>query len=89
MEGDHGPVGRRQVAKEALSKIPTEVSLPGANSPAIDAARKAIMDCIRESCGSSLAESLDVQAKHSAGFMSSDFCRKGVIGAACAKIMDV
>jgi enoyl-CoA hydratase/carnithine racemase len=89
MEGDQGSIGRRQVAKEALSGIPTEVSLPDASNPAIDAARKAIMDCIRESCSSSLAESLDVQAKHSAGFMSSDFCRKGVIGAASAKIMNV
>ncbi|MBU1318611.1 MAG: hypothetical protein KKG33_02310 [candidate division Zixibacteria bacterium] len=89
MEGDQGPIQRRKVAKEALSGMPTETSLPNANNPAIDAARKAIMDCIRESCNSSLAEALDVQAKHSAGFMSSRVCQKGVIGTECAKIMNV
>lgn len=89
VEGDQGPIRRRKVTEEALSGIPTEISLPDANNPATDAARKAIMDCIRESCSSSLTEALAVQAKHSAGFMSSRLCQKGVIGAACAKIMNV
>ena len=48
-----------------------------------------IVECIRESCGPSLSEALKVQAKHSAGFMNSRLCQKGMIGSECAKIMNV
>lgn len=88
-EGDAGPVTVREVTTDALSEIPTDTGLPDSGNPALEAARKAIYDCIRESCGSSLSEALQVQAKHSAGFMNSRLCQKGVIGSECAKIMNV
>ncbi len=88
-EGDQGPVPKREVAQEALKDFPTDVALPAPGDPATEAARKAIMDCIRESCALPLSEALTVQARHSAAFMSSRFCQKGVIGSACAKIMNV
>jgi len=88
-EDEQGPVSRRKVTEDALKGIPTEVTLPEVGNPATEAARKAIMDCIQESCGSSLPEALAVQAKHSAEFMKSRLCRKGMIGTECTKIMDV
>jgi len=75
--------------EEALSSVPTDVKLPKAGNPGTEAARKAIMDCIQDSCGAVLSDALSVQAKHSADFMGSDPCRKGVIGADCAKVMNV
>ncbi|MEW5994000.1 MAG: hypothetical protein AB1744_06350 [Candidatus Zixiibacteriota bacterium] len=88
-EGERGPIQRRRVVEEALKGIPSEISLPDTGNPAVGTARKAIMDCIQASCGSSLSEALTVQAKHSANFMSSRFCREGVIGAESAKVMNV
>ena len=70
-------------------EIPTDTGLPDSGNPAFEAARKAILDCIRESCGCPLPEAIGIQAKHSAGFMSSRVCQKGVIGSECAKIMNV
>ena len=58
-------------------------------NPATEAARQAIVACIRESCGVPLAEALQLQARHSAGFMSSRFCREGMIGTEAVKIMKV
>jgi hypothetical protein len=47
------------------------------------------MECIRESCEASLSDALSIQARHSAGFMSSKACQKGMIGAAAEKTMNV
>ncbi len=88
-EGEQGPITRRKVIEKALRGTPTEISLPDSGNPAVEAARKAILDCVRESCGTSLSEALTVQAKHSAGFMNSRFCREGIIGTEYAKIMNV
>jgi enoyl-CoA hydratase/carnithine racemase/3-hydroxyacyl-CoA dehydrogenase len=87
--GDASAVPQRKLVETALSGMPNETGLPDSGNAAIEAARKAIMDCIRESCGSPLAEALNIQARHSAGFMSSALCRGGVIGATCAKTMNV
>ncbi len=87
--GDGSAPPQRKIVEKALSGIPDETGLPDSGNPAVESARKAIMDCIRESCGAPLADALGVQAKHSAGFMSSPLCRGGVIGAACSKTMNV
>ncbi|MBW1688644.1 MAG: hypothetical protein JRS35_26735, partial [Deltaproteobacteria bacterium] len=50
-----------------------------------EAARKAILDCVRHACGSTLSDALSVQTKHSAGFMITPHCRKGRIGAEQAR----
>ncbi|HEB84262.1 MAG TPA: hypothetical protein ENI92_04585 [Bacteroidetes bacterium] len=87
-EADHG-VPRRKVSEGALD-IPAEVpGLPASADPAVENARKAVMECIRASCGVPLSQALDVQAKHSAGFMVSSGCVKGVIGSSRRKIMEV
>ncbi len=80
--GDHG-IALRKLEEGAFS-IPTEV----AGIPATDAS-KAIMDCIQASCGVPLSQALEIQAKHSAGFMVSKLCNKGVIGSAAKKMLDI
>ncbi|MFQ6007377.1 MAG: hypothetical protein ACE5K8_00340 [Candidatus Zixiibacteriota bacterium] len=88
-DGEPGFIPRRNVVEQALRGIPTEVNLLDSGNPAVEAAREAIMDCVRASCGTSLSEALTVQAKHSADFMASRFCQEGMIGSECAKIMNV
>ena len=50
---------------------------------------KAIIETIRDSCGTELKEALTIQAKHSAEFMISDSCNNGRIGAEFKRLMDV
>ncbi len=85
--GDHG-LTERKVADGSLD-IPTNVSTLPAGDAAVETARKAIMDCVRASCGATLAQSLEIQAKHSAGFMLTKACQRGVIGSSAKKIMDI
>ncbi|MEE9165010.1 MAG: enoyl-CoA hydratase-related protein [Nitrospinota bacterium] len=88
-EGDHG-LQKRTIQLNALKNMPTKVNLPDSRVdslyPAVDAARKAIMSCIQDSCNASLSEALTIQAKHSAKFMSSSFCRSGRIGLEAVKM---
>jgi enoyl-CoA hydratase/carnithine racemase len=88
-DGDKEAIPRRNVRSETLKGIPTDIGLPASGNPATEAARKAIMDCVQESCRASLPKALSVQSRHSAAFMSSRFCREGLIGAECARIMNV
>lgn len=86
--GEHG-LRERKVEEGPLQKIPAATRLPVADSPAMEAARKAIMNTIRKSCGAKLSEALTVQAKHSAGFMITPDCQHGAIGAEFSKVMAV
>lgn len=86
--GNHG-LPRRRLSKDPL-EIPKEVPgmAPTGNS-LIDEARKTLMHSIQSSCGVPLAEALEIQARHSAGFMVSRECRKGAIGTSARKILEV
>ena len=86
--GAHG-LKLRKVAEGGISVPKNTPGLAPAPNMLIDAARKAIMDCIQASTGASLAESLEIQAKHSAGFMLTKACHKGAIGANASKMMNV
>jgi enoyl-CoA hydratase/carnithine racemase len=86
-DGDHG-LSLRPLETGALKGIPTDPGLP-AGGPDVEAARKAIVDSVVASCEAPLADAIGVQAKHSAGFMSSKHCRRGVIGAAYTKTMKI
>lgn len=80
-DADHG-LPLRKVEEEKLKDIPKEAAgIESTDAPATEAARLAIFRTIQESLGVPLAEALDMQAKHSAGFMSGDVCKKGKIGA--------
>lgn len=86
--GKHG-LSLRRVEEDALS-IPKELrGLPAAPSPLMAEGRKAIMDCIQAACRSTLAQALEIQAKHSAGFMLTKSCQKGAIGSAAKKTLEV
>jgi enoyl-CoA hydratase/carnithine racemase len=84
---NHGlPV--RHVESGALDGVPT-ASGAEFRGPGSEAAVQAMVENIRASCGASLSEALEVQARHAAGFLSSEQCRKGAIGAAYARTMTV
>ena len=86
--GEHGLPFRK--AEENALSVPNEVpGLPPSDNPALETARKAIMDCIQASCSVPLSQALEIQAKHSAGFMTTSHCQRGEIGRSCKKIMAV
>ncbi|NQT35291.1 hypothetical protein HQ587_08885 [bacterium] len=87
--GSETGMARRRVNENPL-EVPKEVpGLKPSGDPVIEAGRKAIMDCIQASCGTTLGQALEVQAKHSAGFMVTKPCQKGEIGSSCKKIMNI
>jgi enoyl-CoA hydratase/carnithine racemase len=86
--GDHG-LPARKLETGALSGIPKDTGLPATDNPAVEAARKAILDNVVASCSATADEALEIQAKHSAGFMKSKACQKGAVGAAFVKTMKV
>jgi enoyl-CoA hydratase/carnithine racemase len=86
--GDHG-LTLRKVEEGALEGVPREVSGVSPGDPGTEAARKAILENVLSSCGSVLSEAIDIQARHSAGFMSGKYCQKGRIGAEYTKTMTV
>jgi enoyl-CoA hydratase/carnithine racemase len=86
-DGDH-KLARRKVATGALKAIPKDAgALAAAADAGVALARQAIFTNIQHSCKTTLADAITVQAKHSAGFMASQTCRKGAIGAAFTKTM--
>lgn len=83
-------LNKRAIAESGLEDVPSEVSgLPDPDSPLDGAARKAILDCVRESCSATVRDALSIQTKHSTAFMISDACRRGQIGAEYSKTMAV
>jgi len=85
---DHG-LTLRKVEEGALKNVPKEISGLTPGDAATEEARKAIMQTVLNSCESTISEALDIQARHSAGFMSSKYCQKGRIGAEYTKTMTV
>jgi len=79
----------RKLDEGMLKGVPADIGVSVSDSPATEAARKAIMETIRDSCGVPLSEALDVQARHSADFTVSSFCREGSIGAEHLRTMMV
>lgn len=79
----------RKLEEGVLKGAPADAALPLSGNPATDAARKAILRAIQESCRVPLSEALEVQARHSADFLASSFCREGSIGAEHARTMVV
>jgi enoyl-CoA hydratase/carnithine racemase len=88
-DGDHG-LTSRDLQEGSLEGIPTAIrGVSPSGDAAIEAARRAIVETIVNSCAATLSEALDIQAKHSAAFMTRSHCRKGMIGATYAKAMTV
>jgi len=87
-EEDHG-LPLRMTDEKALVGITSDISLSAPDNPGMEAARKAIVETIQDSCSVSLSEALSIQSRHSAGFMTSKHCKKGIIGATFNQVMNV
>ena len=88
-KGDH-QLKQRPLADAALDSIPGEIrGLPEPDSPGTESARGAILECVRQACGTPLAEALAVQAKLAAAFLTSSACREGRVGAEYVRTMAV
>jgi enoyl-CoA hydratase/carnithine racemase/3-hydroxyacyl-CoA dehydrogenase len=86
---DHG-IPERSVEAGVLDGVPTDVrDLPPADSPGSEVARHAIMACVQDACGSTLADALALQARHVADFLASPACRQGRVGAEHMRVMSV
>jgi enoyl-CoA hydratase/carnithine racemase len=80
--GDHG-LALRGIEEGALDGVAEALpDLAAVSGPGLEAGRKAILDTVRASTSTTLGEALEIQARHSGGFMISDACRQGVIGTA-------
>jgi len=77
----------RSLDEGVLEGIPADVGVSASDNPATEAARKAIVESVRDSCSVPLSEALDIQANHSAGFIVTSYCREGSIGADRARTM--
>ena len=82
-------IARRTFAEGVLTGLPDPTGLPAAEGPSLEAGRKAILDCVKASCGATLADALTIQAKHSAEFFRTSACRRGRIGGEFSKTMAV
>jgi enoyl-CoA hydratase/carnithine racemase/3-hydroxyacyl-CoA dehydrogenase len=85
-----GALPRRQVEGGILAGVPTEV--PGLGAPGGAeglAARVAMIECIQGACGSTASAALEIQARHSAAFMTTDACKGGELGAQYTRTMAV
>jgi len=83
--GNHGLTERKLV--EGALALPSDVKVPAAANQFMADGRKAIMDCVKASCGVPVSQALEIQAKHSAGFMLTKACQKGAIGSTFKKVM--
>ncbi len=68
--GDHG-LAMRDLDEGALDQVIEAVpKLSAASDPGMEAGRKAILDTVSAATSCTLAEALDIQARHSGGFMT-------------------
>jgi enoyl-CoA hydratase/carnithine racemase len=88
VSGGGGGINLRPLETQGFT-VELEGSLPAAGNPGTEAARRAILDCVRASCAAPLSEALDIQSRHSGAFMSGPHCKAGLIGADAAKLLSV
>ncbi len=86
--GDHG-ITRRTIETGAIKDLPTEVPGIKPGSGATEEARRAIRACVDASCAVKLSKAVDVQSKHSGGFMITETCRRGIVGSDYTKTMKI
>jgi len=87
--GGPGALPVRRLNAGPLPNIPADAGLGVSDNPGTEAARKAIMQSIRDSCGVPLGEAMEIQARHSGAFFTTPFCRDGSIGAEYQRTMMV
>jgi enoyl-CoA hydratase/carnithine racemase len=84
--GEGGPM-KRPLDTGRLEGVADALPTLSDGGPEMEAGRRAILDCVRAACSASLAEAVEVQARHSGAFMATPACRSGAIGTAYAKTM--
>lgn len=77
----------KRLLKEDGFEVSLNIDVSRTENPAIIAARKAILGAIIQSCGVPLSEAITVQSRHSAAFMTSEYCRNGIVGTEYTKTM--
>jgi len=83
-------VARRPLDQGALSGVPTSSrDVPPADDPLVQAGRDGIVACMTQSCATTAAEALPLQAKLAAEFLASKPCRDGRVGQEYARVMAV
>jgi len=83
-------IAKRPLEAGKLSGVPADVpGLPDADGPQNEAARAAIVACMKAATGVTLAEALPLQAKLAAEFLASATCKSGRVGAEYARTMVV
>jgi len=83
--GDHS-LAMRSLEAHSLDGVADAVGeIAAASGPGMEAGRKAILDTISAATSATLGEALEIQARHSGGFMMSEACRRGIIGSAWRK----
>jgi enoyl-CoA hydratase/carnithine racemase/3-hydroxyacyl-CoA dehydrogenase len=86
---DHGLV-RRDLAEGSLAGVVEAAGqVAVASGPGVEAGRKAILETIDAATRVGIGEALEIQARHSGGFMTGDACREGIIGTAWKKTVQV
>jgi enoyl-CoA hydratase/carnithine racemase len=80
-----GGVAKRDFNSGRIEGVTHGLTVPAAAAPATETARRAILRTVEASCGATLAEALEIQARHSAEFMGSPEVRQGRVGEAYAK----
>ena len=79
-------ISRRALVEQKLEGVTSVLSDVNTGGPGVEAARQAIVRTIEASCGATLSEALDIQAKLSGAFMGSLEFRNGRIGEAYGKM---
>lgn len=79
---------KRKLEEGVLKDLTTDVSaVAKTDNPATIAARTAILNNIKDSCGASISDALTIQAKHSGNFMTTKYCQYGFVGSDYKKTM--
>jgi len=70
----------RKLEKSGFDISAEGLDIPESGNKLTVAGRKAIFDGAKAACAADYNQSIDIQARHSAGFMVSKNCKKGAIG---------
>ncbi len=87
--GGQTSIKKRKVTVGALKHIPELGRLSFSEQDESYNAKKAVFDTIIHACSVPLDEALEIQANHSADFMISEACRKGMVGSEKEKTINV
>jgi enoyl-CoA hydratase/carnithine racemase len=87
--GEANSLSLRKVAENAVTGIPTDLQLTAPDNAGMEAARKAIMATIVDACNASLSDALSIQSRHSGNFMTTNYCKRGMVGTAFNQVMNV